>query len=679
MLHHKGNHALTFCVATVSVLGTSVADLEAGTPPNDPLFEQQWGLHNTGQDVAGHAGLVGADIDLLDAWDIHRGTRPVVVAIVGPGVNPHMEFADRLLPGFATAGDPRDWSDDCTDQGAFAAGIIAAEVNNGAGIAGIQDHVRILPVRIQTGCAIANQDLVEGIEWAVGQGAEIIIIPVASGTSSSIVEAAVEGADNAGVLVLAPAGNVGEPFVRFPAAYAHCLAVSSTDASDSTSGNYGPEMDVAAPGVNVISTDGSGGYQSFEFSTSAAIAHVAGVAALLRSYNPALTNAQIRQILLDTADDLGTPGWDQHFGAGRINARRALEAAPPPGLRLVPMEPVPDFVRPGRVTALTIGIEEAAESIAPGSARLWYRADGGIYVSTPLVPLGGGIYQADLPSQSCGAEVDYYVRVEGDGGAVATEPAGAPANTWHSTARFDRVLFADDFESDRGWAVITINPSQTHGVWERGDPRGMFNLTPADPPYDYTVPPGTHCYFTERHSGGSIGTNDVDFGPVRLLSPVIELQAPDAEINYARYFHSTGGIPDRLTVELSRDGGNTWVLVESVQHEPVWVPRSLRLSDFPQISGQLLRMRFSTSDDPSDSLTEAAIDDFSVRALSCTPIGGDYNLDGFVSLTDYLGLSECLLGPVFPYANTDCRRVDFDNDDHVNLRDVAAFGESFDP
>lgn len=660
--------------------------LIAAPPPNDPMFGEQWPVHNSGQLVNGEFGLPGADIDLLSAWDIHRGSRPVIVAVVGGGVTEHPEFVDRLLPGHATVGDPRDWSDTCGSKGTFIAGIIAAAAGNGAGIAGIQDRVRILPVRVLDGCAVDNLNLVAGMEWAVAEGAEIIVVPIARSNGSSVLEAAVQAAQAAGALVIAPSGNTGEGLLRYPAAYDECLAVSSTTPTDQRAplSNYGPHVDLAAPGDHVVSTGDQNDYLTSSDPLTVALAHVAGVAALVLSYSPGLSQSELRQVLLDSADDLGLPGRDDEFGAGRVNARRALELAPLPGLRIVPLDGLPPFVPPGRVVSVNVQIDEAGETLVSGQAVLHYRSGSGGFQTAPLVDLGGGQFRADLPPQACGAPIEAYVSVMGSGGTTVTEPLAAPIDVWTSTARFDSLLFEDDFETHQGWTVITIDPATTHGVWQRGDPKSMLVNVPADPPFDYTVPPGTQCFFTEAHTGGSVGTNDVDGGPVRLLSPVIELHSDDAEIRYARYFHSTGGTPDLLTVEFSRDGGNTWTLVESAAHEPVWVPRAFRLSDFSGVGGQLLRLRFSTSDDSGTagataSLTEAAIDDVSVRALSCTPAGGDYDLDGYVGLSDQAGLADCMLGPVFPYGNMACQRVDFDNNDRVDLRDAQAFAEAFDP
>jgi len=134
-------------------------------------------------------------------------------------------------------------------------------------------------------------------------------------------------------VVVAAAGNNNNNAYHYPAAHPNAIAVAATDASDKRAGfsSYGDFVDVAAPGVNIYSTyfDPNQPYRYWG-GTSMATPHVAGLAALLFSLNPRLTNAQVRTLIETNTDDLGSAGWDPYFGSGRINARRALAAAAPP-------------------------------------------------------------------------------------------------------------------------------------------------------------------------------------------------------------------------------------------------------------------------------------------------------------------------------------------------------------
>ena len=181
-------------------------------PPADPDFSKQWALQNTGQVVGGSSGLAGADIGAVAAWDHHPGTRRVVVALIGAGVNPHEEYAGRLLPGYASllaGGDPYSTLDTgFGGNGTRSAGIIAAARNNNAGIAGLNDRVEILPVRVAQGPSTSPEAIADGLIWAVDQEADIAVILVQLATSQSALADAVQYAAQRDVLVIAPASGV---------------------------------------------------------------------------------------------------------------------------------------------------------------------------------------------------------------------------------------------------------------------------------------------------------------------------------------------------------------------------------------------------------------------------------------------------------------------------------------
>jgi len=134
-----------------------------------------------------------------------------------------------------------------------------------------------------------------------------------------------------------------------------------------------------------------------------------------------------------------------------------------------------------------------------------------------------------------------------------------------------------------------------------------------------------------------------------------------------------------LTVEMSRDGGASWVVVETVDPTQHWTTHSFRLGEFPDTAGDLLRIRFTTSDVPNDSLTEAAVDEFHVRALECTALPGDADGNGKVDLVDFNSLWECWMGPLKVPADPACGVFDLHRNGHVDLKDVQAFVDYFHP
>ena len=635
--------------------------------PDDPHFVDQWGLHNVGQVIGESAGTPGADVKAPAAWAIHRGTSSVLVAIVGTGVDPHPEFADRLLEGCATVGDPYDSLDvGFPDSfGTHVAGIIGAAMDNGDGIAGLHEAVRLLPVRVIEEISPDQRPVAEGITWAVDQGADIVVVPLHYGDGSPELAAAVAYAVAQDVLVVAPSGKTGEDSVAYPAAFDGCLAVAATTNCDERASfsNHGPEVDLAAPGWNIISTGRNGGYFNLEIGSRSAAGLAAGVAALVLSYNPQLSPIEIGEILRSSADDLGEPGRDESFGHGRINTQRALESAPAPALRFERVDPLPTEIRPGTPTSFVIRIASVAETLEPDSAALYHRSTPGPFSSCPLAPLGNELFSVELPATPCEETVEFYLEAAGAGATVVRDPLNAPAG-WHTaTAIIREPLFDDDFEADQGWTVI-VEGDGTQGAWERVVPVGTI----AQPGFDRSPDAGTYCFVT-----GQGETEDVDVGPVRLMSPLIPIAFRDAQISYARWFCSLYLDPDQLIVELSRNNGESWVVVETVAATDGWEQHSFRLSDYPVVTGSELRVRFSTADEDNHSLTEAAIDEFHVEAIRCGGLDGDFDGDGDIDLDDFSFLPGCLAGPDMIYGDGGCAAFDFDDDRDVDLDDWAGF------
>jgi subtilisin family serine protease len=173
-------------------------------------------------------------------------------------------------------------------------------------------------------------DVVDGIYWAVDNGAEVINMSLGASSGTQTMLDAVNFAYNHGVIVIAAAGNSGDGNgatndVNYPAKYASVMAVAATDILDNTPSwsSEGAEVEIAAPGVSIRSTWNNGDYNTIS-GTSMAAPHVAGAAALIRSAHPGWTVAQIRSSLTTTADDLGTAGFDYFFGHGLVDAEESV-------------------------------------------------------------------------------------------------------------------------------------------------------------------------------------------------------------------------------------------------------------------------------------------------------------------------------------------------------------------
>ncbi len=650
--------------------------ISRGAPPNDPDFHLQWALHNTGQVVSGAAGLPGADIDAVAAWDLHAGGSPIIVAIVGAGVDSHPEYADRLLDGFVTSlggGDPYS-SLETAGQGTRVAGIIAAARDDGVGIAGMNPHVTLLPIRALNGIVGGEPSVAEGIVRAADSGAEIILVPLQFGGGTAALSDAVAYAAAAGSLVIAPAGNNGDSTVAYPARFSGCMAVSATTSGDSLAlfSNTGAEVEIAAPSLNIWSTSRFENY-SFEPQSngSFAAAYVAGAASLVWSYAPQLTANQVRQILLDSADDLGPPGRDIQFGFGRLNVRRALEMTPRPPLRFELLDSLPAFLIPNEPTTAMIRISDGSQTVVPHSPLLVYRiVPGGVAPPIPLRHLEGNLFAVDFPPIPCGTIIEYYLSATTTQSFTVFEPRQAPAAVRTAPASEFETIFHDDFETDRGWTTVVEGGPETRGAWERVIPIGsMAGNVQVQTAYDYSPNAKQFCYLTGQYFGGPVNSSDLFLGPVRLVSPTIELASTDAEIRFAAWVFSVSGNIDSLFVDVSRDDGATWHLAMEIQHTGNWNEYDFRLSEVPGAIGNQLKVRFSIADNPNDSLTEAAIDEFTVAQSRCARLG-DMNGDGKVDWTDWRPFSHCLSGPLVT-PDPLCEAADLNADGTRDLLDAA--------
>jgi thermitase len=292
-------------------------------------------------------------LGMESAWDATTGRPEVVVAVLDTGVDiTHPDLADNLwtnpgeIPangldddgnGFVDDVHGWDFADDDNDpaddygHGTHVAGIVAARINNSVGIAGMAGGATIMPLDVFHGGIGAYADLIQAIVYAADNGAQVINMSLGALSYARGEEAAVDYAWARDVVLVAAAGNEASDALFYPAAHAHVIGVAATTAADERASfsSYGPFVAVSAPGASIYSTlpRATYGYLS---GTSMAAPHVAGLAALIRSFNPSLRNDEVRSLIESTADDLGAPGRDDYFGFGRINAARALAAALPP-------------------------------------------------------------------------------------------------------------------------------------------------------------------------------------------------------------------------------------------------------------------------------------------------------------------------------------------------------------
>ena len=265
------------------------------------------------------------------AWPITDGSG-VTVAVLDTGVSAtHPDLTGRLLPGWNFVGYNADTADD-SGHGTYVAGIIAGRPGPN-GFSGVAPGVKILPVKILDSHEVGSTaSFVSGIAYAVDHGARVINISANGIADTQALDDALSYAEAHGVVVVAAAGNDPSGQPSYPGAVSTVLAVSASaqDETVATFSSYGPFVDLAAPGVDIPSAwwspQGGNGYATAS-GTSAAAPFVSGTAALVLAANPGLTAAAARQLLLETAVDIGSPGIDAQSGYGRLDAYLATRLA----------------------------------------------------------------------------------------------------------------------------------------------------------------------------------------------------------------------------------------------------------------------------------------------------------------------------------------------------------------
>ena len=237
---------------------------------------------------------------------------------------------------------------DDDSHGTHVAGTVAQSTNNNLGVAGIAFNTTIMPVKVLGPAGGTYQQVADGIYYATNYGADIINMSLGGPSPATVLEEACVYAYNNEVTVIAACGNDNDPTCDYPAAYDdYVIAIGATqyDETKAPYSNYGSSLDIVAPGGNTGVDQNGDGYvdgvlqqtfgntlQDWDYyffhGTSMSTPHTSGVAALLLAQDSNRTPAQIRSILQSTAEDKGTPGWDQYYGHGLLDAYAALTFTP---------------------------------------------------------------------------------------------------------------------------------------------------------------------------------------------------------------------------------------------------------------------------------------------------------------------------------------------------------------
>lgn len=472
-------------------------DIVLTVSTNDPQYGSQWGLHNTGQPINSKAGTAGADIGIEDAWAVSQG-QSQVVAVVDTGIDiTHPDLVDSIWknPG-EICGNGKDdegngFVDDCNgydfannDATVFdpssdnrhathIAGIIAANTNNGQGVAGIAPSAKVMSVKTGNSGSFRLSDGARGIAYAAANGATVINCSFGTPAGMpydavSTMATAIESARLKGAMVIAAAGNDGRNIdgsPTYPASFPHDNLVSvgsstNTDIQSSFS-NYGTvSVDIHAPGSDILSTLPGGTYGGMS-GTSMATPMVAGGAALIRSVMPSLSPTEVRALMMNSSTPLaglsGRSASGQRFDVGRILNSASVPSSEPVRFSFDGFSGANEQVdKSGSIRATVVANQVPNGANVGMRATLVTSVDGAMYgmVDAPIQLAGGTTRTDDQAS----------VTLSPSGGfspaqATTTIPLGftLPAGEYALVA--EAYSTVDDQTIGRPWAVFfTVAP-----------------------------------------------------------------------------------------------------------------------------------------------------------------------------------------------------------------------------
>jgi len=600
--------------------------------PNDPYHADNWGHNNTAQlpgldwggtydhTLSTTVGTPGFDANALTAWDGSQGygDSGVVIAILDSGVD--IDHDDlRLVAGY-DYGDNDSNPDDNSSQpghGTCCAGVAAARINNGNEVNGVAGGCSVMPLKVANSAgSMYFSSIINAIYHAADNGADIVSMSFSADISSDAsTDAAIQYAYNAGLVLLAATSNDNESHIEYPANNANVIGVGAASPcgerkrSSSSSGevnpgvstdpngytcdgerwwgsNYGVTSRDAAGAVDVIAPtilpttdiEGGGGYRSgdvepFFNGTSCATPYAAGVCALIKSKNPTWTNAQIRDQLVDTAQDVTSvesgSGWDRYAGYGLVDAAAAVGGGGP-------VTPVAAFVGSPTSGQYPLNVSFTDQSSNAPTSWYWTFGDGG--TSTQQNPShtysGAGAYTVTLTATNTAGSDDEtktnYITVTAPAAPVAAF-TGTPTSGVYPLD----VMFTDQSSgSPTSWSwsfgdggTSTIqNPSHTYTA------AGTYTVTlTATSPYgsddeikvDYitVTEPGVTTYVT---ASGETAVTGVVGGTYAATTQSDDVRQTITEVQYTGHPRKTYSfLEHRWSFDLPAGGEATFQLEAS--------------------------------------------------------------------------------------------------------------------
>jgi subtilisin family serine protease len=539
--------------------------------PDDASFDSLWGMNNTGQS----GGTVDADIDAVEAWDIHTGSHTVRVGVIDTGIDyTHPELSANIwanpaeaagTPGFDDDGngyidDIRGWDFanndnnpiDDHNHGTHVSGTIGAVGNNAAGVAGVCWQVSLVPLKfLDASGSGATSDAVEATAYATDLGIDLTSNSWGGGGFSQALQDVIDEANAAGKLFVCAAGNESsnnDVVDSYPSNHnsPNLIAVASSTRTDTLSSfsNYGvTQVDLAAPGSEILSTTIGGTFATFN-GTSMATPHVSGACALIKAYKPDLTHLEVRDIILQTVDYVPELATASATG-GRLNVVQALQASGDltvtPATPFVVEGPKGGAFHPASSTYTLKNRGAEALSWTGSSDQAWLG----------VTPLAGNLGPGESVVVTASIESPADDLAPGDYSAtvmIENVASGLAISRQVALTVTPPVVASFTLETDPGWPKT--------GEWQFGEPLGQGGLSYgfADPTSGYT---GANVLGVNLAGDYSIAVG----GPFTLTAGPFDLsKRHTTSLRYRRWLNTDYQPWVSANVEVSTNG-TTWTTV----------------------------------------------------------------------------------------------------------------------